>query len=45
VGLSGERLIKDGVNGGEEVSADFVEALGPPLGYLDEVINEDIGGS
>jgi hypothetical protein len=45
VGLPGERLIQGGVDGIEEVSSDFVEALGAPLGYLDQVIDKDIGSS
>ena len=45
MGLSRQGLVQDGVDGIEEVSSDFVEAFGASLGYLDEVINEDISGS
>jgi hypothetical protein len=45
MGFSRKGLVQDCVDGVEEVLLDFVETLGTSLGYLDEVINEDISGS
>jgi hypothetical protein len=45
VSFSRQRLVQDCVDGFKKVSLDLVEMLGASLGYLDEVINEDISGS